>query len=238
MISRHEAKVKRASGLRSECTDRAQARGPRYFWSLIFILSVSAFAQDQHVEWTTSAPAAAAPGGKILLKVAGKIEAGWHLYSMSTPGATPTRFQVTGPAVDSVRAFQPAPTRSFDPNFNAETEAYEGQVEFLLEVAMKKDAPGPSELAIAAKYQVCNPKMCVPSKWAGRVMVNIDAGAPSTAAARFAYALPTAGRATEQISARSKRASCAQPAPNTASTTTTSRPERRDSRITSPRNLE
>jgi thiol:disulfide interchange protein DsbD len=162
---------------------------------LLFFLAVTLFGQDQHVDWTTSAPEAAPPGGKVLARLQAKIEPGWHLYSLSTPGATPTQFRVTGPAVDKVRALQPPPARSFDPNFNAETESYEGQVEFLLEIGLKPDAPpGPTELAIAAKYQVCNPKMCVPSKWSGRVIVKVDAGAASSAAIPAGYTEPGPSR--------------------------------------------
>ena len=135
---------------------------------LLMTATVSAvFAQDQHVAWTlTVQPPAARPGGKVLVHMTGKIDEGWHLYSMSTPAAIPTKIQVTGAAVEKVRPLQPAPKRAFDANFNSDTETYENQVEFLLEVELKKDAPaGDTELAISAKYQTCNPKMCVPSKW-------------------------------------------------------------------------
>jgi thiol:disulfide interchange protein DsbD len=94
---------------------------------------------------------------------------------MSTPGATPTKVTIAGPAVDSVRAFQPKPTIANDPNFNADTEFYEKEVTFLFEVALKKDFKGPGELAISARYQVCNPKMCVPSKWSGTLPITVDA---------------------------------------------------------------
>lgn len=150
--------------------------------AILCFFASSAYAQDQHVTWTPKVqPASAPPGGKVLIEMTGRIEDGWHLYSLSTPGATPTRFQVTGPAVDKIRALQTAPTRSFDPNFNSDTEVYEKQVVFLIELALRKDAaPGPAELAIAAKYQTCNPKMCVPSKWAGSISVQIDPAASST----------------------------------------------------------
>src|SRR5207302_1822711 len=106
----------------------------------IFLMAATvsaASAQDQHAAWTLNVQPASAPGGgTVLVHMLGKIDEGWHLYSMSTPAATPTRIQVTGPAVEKVRALQPAPRRSFDPNFNSDTETYEGRVEFLLEVAL------------------------------------------------------------------------------------------------------
>src|SRR5690348_1578266 len=142
-------------------------------------LSTALLAQDQHVTWTVTAePAKAAPGSKILLRVNGKIEDDWHLYSMSTRGAMPTRFTVTGAAVDTMRPLQPKPNVAHDPNFEVDTESYEKEVTFLLEVAIKKDAPaGTADLAIDARYQVCNPKSCVPSKWAGTASITIDSAA-------------------------------------------------------------
>src|SRR5690242_1024830 len=90
---------------------------------LLLLVSFTAFGQDQHVTWTlTAEPGKAAPGGKVLLHAAAKIEEGWHLYSMSTGGAQPTKIAVTGAAVDAVRAFQAKPTVAHDPNFNADTE--------------------------------------------------------------------------------------------------------------------
>ena len=151
------------------------------FARVLLVLTVAglSFGQDQHVSWTLKAEPANTPaGGKVLLHMAGKIEEGWHLYSMSTSGAMPTKVQVAGPVVEKFRALQNQPKRSYDPNFQTETEAYEGQVEFLLEVELKKHAPaGPAELAVSARYQTCNPKMCVPSKWAGTATVTIDPAA-------------------------------------------------------------
>src|SRR5262249_2954054 len=168
---------------------RAGARGQEpgvggfRFALLLCLCGSSIFAQDQHVTWTATAePAKVAPGSKFLLKIDGKIEEGWHVYSMSTAGARPTKFTVTGAVVDAVRPLQPKAIVAFDPNFSAKTESYEKDVTFLLEVAVKKDAPaGEAQLAIAGTYQVCNPKSCVPSKWAGAATVTIDPAASASA---------------------------------------------------------
>jgi thiol:disulfide interchange protein DsbD len=146
----------------------------------LFLAASALFAQDQHVAWKLSVePSAAPPGSTVLLRMAGHIDEGWHLYSMSTPAAIPTKIQLApSPVVESSRALQPAPKRAFDANFNSDTETYEGDVAFLLEVRLKKDAPtGPADLAISARYQTCNPKMCVPSKWSGTTSVNVDPAA-------------------------------------------------------------
>src|SRR5947209_10070737 len=124
--------------------------------------------KDQHVAWTLSVePSSVPPGGKALLKMAGRIDEGWHVYSASTPAAIPTKLQVApNVVVEKYRVLQPPPKRAFDANFGSDTETYEGEVAFLLELQLKKDAPaGKAELSLSARYQVCNPKVCVPSKW-------------------------------------------------------------------------
>ncbi len=53
--------------------------------------------------------------------------------------------------------------------------------------------PGPAELAVAARYQACNPKMCVPSKWSGVASVQVDAAAAGAAPVIPAgYSVPAA----------------------------------------------
>src|ERR1019366_6523458 len=152
----------------------------------IFLLARGLLAQDQHVTWKLSVePPAAPPGGKVLVRMAGHLDNDWHLYSMSTPAALPTKIQLApSPAILKFRALQPEPKRAFDANFNADTETYEGEVAFLLELQLKQDAPaGVAELSISARYQTCNPKMCVPSKWTGAATLTVDPAAAAAAVA-------------------------------------------------------
>src|ERR1035438_9220489 len=153
----------------------------------LFLFASGLFAQlaqgDQHVTWKLSVePAATPPGGKVLVRMAGHIDDGWHLYSMSTPAAIPTKISLApSPAVARFRALEPPPKRAFDANFNSDTETYEGDVAFLLELELKKDAPaGAAELSFSARYQTCNDKSCVPSKWTGAATLTVDpAAAPA-----------------------------------------------------------
>src|ERR1035441_7646241 len=166
----------------------------------LFLLASGFGAQDQHVAWKLSVePAAAPPGGKVLVRMAGHIYEGWHLYSMSTPAAIPTSVKLApSPAIAAFRALEPAPKRAFDANFNSDTETYEGDVAFLLELELKKDAPaGAVELSFSARYQTCNPRMCVPSKWTGAVTLTVDPSAAALAVAIPAgYAEPRAPAGT------------------------------------------
>jgi thiol:disulfide interchange protein DsbD len=117
------------------------------------------FGQVSHVEWTVTAEGQAE--GKVLLRAAGKIEPGWHLYSASESSGIPTTFTVGS---GTARVFQPAPKRAFDNNFDAETETFEGEVTFFVEAS---GVQLPAEVKI--RYQTCTETQCVPSRWSGTV---------------------------------------------------------------------
>ena len=63
----------------------------------------------------------------------------------------------------SYRVLQPAPHRAFDPGFNSDTETFDREVTFFLELALTKDARGGShEIALEVRYQSCSDKICIP----------------------------------------------------------------------------
>ncbi|HUI82239.1 MAG TPA: cytochrome c biogenesis protein CcdA [Bryobacteraceae bacterium] len=148
---------------------------------LVFLAAASLFAQNQ-VQWQlTVEPATAPPGGSALARMTGQIESGWHIYSMSTASAIPTTIHVApNPAVESYRILQPKPHKAFDPTANAETETYDREVTFLVELKLKKDAPaGPQDLSVTARYQTCNDQKCIPPvRRTATTSLKIDPGAP------------------------------------------------------------
>ncbi len=152
----------------------------------VLFVCFSALAQQQHVAWNPALETASAPpAGRVLVRVTGRIDAGWHLYSGSTAAGIPTSFRA-GPdtVVERVRLLQPKPVRAFDKNFGVDTETYQGEVVFLLELQLKKDAPaGDAELTFQARYQTCNDTSCVPGKWVGTAPLRIDPTATSAAPA-------------------------------------------------------
>jgi len=135
---------------------------------LLPLLSLVAFAQQpDYVKWSLSLePASAAPGSKVQAHFNGAIDPGWHLYSMTTAAAKPTSIKVApNPAVDKVRTFQAPPKKAYDPNFQLETETYEGAANFLIELELKPDAPpGASEISTTVRFQICNDKVCIPPR--------------------------------------------------------------------------
>src|SRR5580700_2982462 len=140
--------------------------------AVIFILAaLPAFAQIEkfnHVQWTAEA---AGPG---LVKLQAQIDPGWHMYSLTTPpGPIPTAIRaVDSPAVKSSTVYEPPPIRKFDPNFNAETETYEGSQTFYVRVDLSQD----STVTFEPRYQTCSGSSCIPPR-TRRVSVALTAGA-------------------------------------------------------------
>jgi thiol:disulfide interchange protein len=131
-------------------------------------------------------PSTVAPGGETLARVTAQIDPGWHLYSASSPAGIPASFALATLTTvveghepprlaRGLRVFQPSPKRAFDPNFNSETETFEGQVTFLIEIEVAKDATaGAHQFGVDVRYQTCSDTQCVPGKWSGPVTLTVD----------------------------------------------------------------
>ena len=163
--------------------------------ALLFLCVASAFGQGhQYAAWTlTAEPPSAPPGSTILIHAAVHIELGWHLYSASSAAGIPAQFQVSPESL--VRVLQQPPKRAFDAVQSTDTETYEGDATFLLEVKVRGDAPaGADNLTVNGRYQTCNDKSCVAGKLKDIMVpftVDPAAPAPSTAIpAGFAVAKP------------------------------------------------
>jgi hypothetical protein len=111
-----------------------------------------------------------------MLRINAAIDPGWHLYAASSPAGIPTSFTLAPNAVVArTRLYQSAPKRAFDPNFNSETETFEGAATFGLVIETRPDAPaGNTTLEIAARFQTCNDNTCVPGKWSGTANLTVD----------------------------------------------------------------
>ena len=135
---------------------------------LLAALPALALAQGpNNVQWSLSLePAAAAPGSLVLARLEARIDPGWHVYSTTSAGAIPTTVKMAAnAAVEKVRLFQAPPKKAYDPNFQLDTETYEGSAVFLLELRLKPDAAaGASEVSAEVRYQTCNDKVCIPPR--------------------------------------------------------------------------
>ena len=139
------------------------------------------------VQWTFEPQVTAvSPGGKLHGKLTAKIDAGWHMYSVTTPkgGGPPTIIKVDDPALSSVQIYQPKPDKKFDPTFKVDTERYEGDVVFLVEVELAKTAaPGSLSVPLLIRYSACTDKECLPPrKVTAAASITVDPKAPEAAA--------------------------------------------------------
>jgi thiol:disulfide interchange protein DsbD len=163
---------------------------------VIALSAISLFAQSErfstekfnHVKWTLAVDQpAGTPGGVVLAKLQAEIDPGWHMYSLSTPpGPIPTTVKtIDSPAIARVTIFEPPPIRKFDPNFNAETETYEGTQTFYARIELKKDAaPGAVPVTFEPRYQTCSGTSCIPPRTRTvTATLNVVPGPPALAAA-------------------------------------------------------
>ena len=140
------------------------------------------------MQWTLeAAPAAAAPGARVLLKFKGTIEEGWHVYSTTTntnPGPVRTRIGLAESApVELKQLYQPTPIVKRDEAFNNDQEYYEKEVVFLLEAEVPANAAaGEVQVTAQAKYQACSGTQCLRTKTkTATVAVRVDPGARAAA---------------------------------------------------------
>jgi thiol:disulfide interchange protein len=148
-----------------------------------FALVAAAMAQDP-VQWTLDVEQAQAPpGGIVLARLTATIDAGWHLYSTTTPpGPIPTTILLAvNDRVASAKLYQPKPVVKFDPNFNSDAEFYDNRAVFLIAVNLAASAErGPTELVATARYQVCSDKICLrPVRKSAKATLTISTAAPT-----------------------------------------------------------
>ena len=68
-------------------------------WLLASCAWAQGFGTNQVKRSLAVEPGSAAPGATVLARMRGEIDPGWHLYSLSTPGAIPTTIELGPNAV-------------------------------------------------------------------------------------------------------------------------------------------
>ena len=156
---------------------------------LLAIVASAALAQSEkfnHVQWKlTIDQATAAPGSTVTGRLDAIVDPEWHMYSLTTPpGPIPTTIDpANSPAIEKLTIFEPPPIRKFDPNFNADTETYEGSQTFYARIQLKKDLqPGAATVTLKPRYQTCSGTSCIPPRTREiSATLNITAGVQSAA---------------------------------------------------------
>jgi hypothetical protein len=124
------------------------------------------------VRWSVvggSAPRDVVAGRTVPITLQAVIAKGWHIYSLTQKpgGPIPLRLELLGAVDVVVRGVvdAPKPERTFDRNFGIETELYSGMPRFIIPVgAPGKSLTGLRRFQIAARYQVCSDKVCLPPR--------------------------------------------------------------------------
>jgi len=156
--------------------------------ALLLWTALCAFGQTGHVKWALEFPQASAkPGAKVTAKLTARIDPGWHLYSLSTPPPpVATSIQLLeNPVFEHARVLQPTPVRKHDPTFDADTETFEGEPVFYLDLRVRNSAPaGAAQIVVKPRYQVCSAVSCIPPKaFEVAGTFTVDANATESAAA-------------------------------------------------------
>jgi thiol:disulfide interchange protein DsbD len=154
---------------------RAGAWRLRSALALAALAAVAAVAQQRPspAHWTLVPGAQkAAPGGVLWMELRLELDPPWHMYSLATPkpgplgGPIATTIRVAdSPAVAKFAVYAPKPERKFDPNFQIDTETYEGRQSFWLKVEIAKEAAaGETEIEAQTRFQLCTEKECMPPR--------------------------------------------------------------------------
>jgi thiol:disulfide interchange protein DsbD len=165
------------------------AKAGLFVFALLLTTVSSASGQSEkfnHVQWKLSFEGTpASPGATVLGRLDATIDPEWHMYSLTTPpGPIPTTIEAeNSPAVEKLTIFQPPPVRKFDPNFNADTETYEGNQTFYARIQLKKDVqPGAVTITLKPRYQTCSGTSCIPPRTRDvPAPLDVAAGAPAAA---------------------------------------------------------
>ncbi len=129
--------------------------------------------QLEPIKWSLAIQADATqplkPGDRFNALLSAKIDEGWHLYSPDQPPGGPIPTQISLPADQPFKLAEsievPVPRIEMDPNFNLETQFFEGEVTFTLPVVVAQDAKSAShEVSVSVVFQTCNGRRCLPPK--------------------------------------------------------------------------
>ena len=171
--------------------------------SCVLFLAGALLAQKlDPIQWKADPGVAAGASRDVLVRVTASMEKGWHLYSLTTPRppiASTIKVTDDGP-LEGGEAFQPAPNRKRDPNFQVDTETFEGDTVFYVRARLKADAGAKASLLV--RYQACDDKQCLPPRKKtvefevkadpAAAMMALPAGYASSAVAAKALAVPAA----------------------------------------------
>lgn len=134
------------------------------------LVAPSGARQDDPITWrlaTEPVTLTTTPGATVTLVLTAEVDTGWHLYATVLPDGGPKPTKITVPAGQEFAAAgdvdEPAPSSSFDKNFNMTLDYHEGTVTFGIPVKSKPTSSlGAVPVRVAVAYQTCNDSFCLP----------------------------------------------------------------------------
>jgi thiol:disulfide interchange protein DsbD len=160
------------------------------------MMCLAAFAHGQRAEnivrWSvrSAQPQPIAPGNIARVVIKAQIQDGWHVYAPSQAPGGPTAMVIWIPDKQLFRLSGPIkssePEIRYDPNFEMNTQFYEGSLTLEVPLLVDKDAqPGNAAARIDLTYQTCNDKTCLPPATA-QMNAHLVIGSAQTAEAPLA----------------------------------------------------
>ena len=134
-----------------------------------FVLAGFGQATLNPVAWSARVePAQVKSGGTVKMLLSIKLDPGWHVYALTQPPPPKSlriSFDEGGMFSLAGEPQQPKPKVEFDPNFQIETQFFEGAATFTVPVKVAADAgPGPQKIVAKVRFQVCDSERCLPPK--------------------------------------------------------------------------
>jgi thiol:disulfide interchange protein DsbD len=123
---------------------------------------------DEHpVQWSVKVKEAKLkPGEHFVAEAVATIASGWHVYSITQAPGGPIPAALSVPENPAAKLTAPisgpTPEKTFDPNFQMETEMYEDSASFKLPLVVKANAPAGVKLPVDVFFQTCNDHLCLP----------------------------------------------------------------------------
>src|SRR4051812_34026780 len=114
---------------------------PLIFSCVVLLFSYCAVGAQNPVSWNAKAnPQKVTPGGKLTVQATAQIDGGWHMYSITQGAGGPIPTKISIPDGQSFKLAGgisgPRPKVQLDPNFNINTETYEGSATFSIPVTV------------------------------------------------------------------------------------------------------
>ncbi|MGH9411075.1 MAG: protein-disulfide reductase DsbD family protein [Vicinamibacterales bacterium] len=123
-----------------------------------------ATAQDP-VHWSATL-AQSADSARFDVLLTGVVDDDWHVYSVTQGpgGPTPTTVTVAPPFARAGAIRGPEPARAFDPNFDIQTETYDGTFTLRVPVKRTMGAADDTSVTVGVGYQACTDRECLPPR--------------------------------------------------------------------------